>query len=138
MYYFSSIWLHILLYIILFTVVVLISSTPEKRQNFNRLIPKSTQRFAMYPSPCKLGIRVLGYLLVYIGLETALSALCRQVLISLASTVSDNLSDKCTLCSFNSSTPEFMLECTSPCKLGSVNLNMNLKLSSLLFRKTSY
>ena len=75
--------------------------------------------------PHKLGIGVLGYLLVDIGVETALGALCRQVLLRLASSALENLSAKWTSCSLNSSTPEFMFEFTSPRKLGSVNLNMN-------------
>ena len=85
----------------------------------------STRRSAKYPSPRKLGIGVLGHLLVDIGIETALGALCRQVLLRLASSAPENLSAKCTSCSFNSSTPKFMFEYTSPRKLGSVYSNMN-------------
>ena len=69
----------------------------------------STQRFAKYPSPRKLGIGVLGYLFVDIGFETALEALFKQVLLSLASSASENLFEKCTSCSFNSSTPDSCL-----------------------------
>ena len=80
-------------------------------------------------SKCKLGgkfgIGVLGYLLVDIGVKTTLGALCRQVLLRLASSAPEKLSAKCPSCSFNSSRPEFMLEHTSPCKIGSVCLNMN-------------
>ena len=36
------------------------------------------------------------------------------------------LSAKFTLCSFNSSTPKYMFKATSPCKLGSMYLNLNL------------
>ena len=79
----------------------------------------------MYPSPPKLGIGVLGYPLVDIGVETALDALCRQVFLRLTGSAPENLFAKCTLCSFNSSTPEFMFDYTSPCKLGSVYSNMN-------------
>ena len=57
--------------------------------------------------------------------EYTSEALCRQVLLRLASSAPENLSAKCTSCSFNSSTPEFMFEFTSPRKLGSVNSNMN-------------
>ena len=60
-----------------------------------------------------------------IGVETALGAVYRQVLLRLASSALENLSAKCTSCSFNSSTPEIMFEFTSPRKLGSVNSNMN-------------
>ena len=97
----------------------------RKGVDLHQLFPMSTRRFAKYPSPRKLGIGVLGYLLVDIGVETALGALCRQVLLRLASSAPENLSAKCTSCSFNSSTPEFMFEFTSPRKLGSVNSNMN-------------
>ena len=47
-------------------------------------------------------------------------------LLSLTSLASENLSAKCTTCSFKSSTPKFMFEFTSPCKLGSVNSNISL------------
>ena len=68
---------------------------------------------------------VLGFLLVDIGVETALDALCEQVILRLASSALENLSAKCTLCSFNSSTPKFMLEYTSPRKLRSIYSDMN-------------
>ena len=64
------------------------------------------------PPPCKLGIGVLGHLL------------------NLASSAPEKLSAKCTLCSFNSSTPEFMFQYSSSCKLRSVYSNMN-KLGSV-------
>ena len=57
--------------LVLFTVGVLKLSPPEKGQKFNRLIPMSTWRFTKYPSPRKLGIGVLGYLLIDIGVQTA-------------------------------------------------------------------
>ena len=66
---------------------------------------------------CKLGLRVLGYSYLGIGVETALSELWRQVLIRLASLASENLSLKWRFCSFNLSTPKFMFEYTSPLKL---------------------
>ena len=72
----------------------------------------STQRFAKYPSPCKLDIGVLGYLFVDIGFETALEALFKQVLLSLASSALENLYEKCASCSFNSSTPDSRLSRT--------------------------
>ena len=89
------------------------------------LIPMSTRLWAKYPSPRKLGIGVLGYLLVDIVVETTLGALWRQVLFRLANLAWENLFAKCTSCSFNSSTPKLLFEYTSPRKLGSVSLNMN-------------
>ena len=50
----------------------------------------STRRFSKYPSPRKLNIGVLGYLLIDIGVEAPLSALCRQFLLSLASLALEN------------------------------------------------
>ena len=87
--------------------------------------PMSTRKSVKYPLSRKLGIRVLGYLLIDIGVETAIGSLCRQVLLLLASSALENLSAKCTLCSFNSSTPEFLFEYTSPHTLVSVYSNMN-------------
>ena len=81
------------------------------------------------PSTPRLASSASGYLAtssLTLGVETALGALCRQVLLRLASSAPENLSAKCTSCSFNTSTPKFMLEFTSPRKLGSVNSNMNL------------
>ena len=60
-----------------------------------------------------------------IGVEAPIDALYIQVLLSLASSAAENLSAKCTSCSFNSSTPELIFEFTSPRKLGLVNSNMN-------------
>ena len=80
----------------------------EVLQKSGRTSTDSSQcqlRGAKYPSPRKLGIGVLGYLLVDIGVETALGANCRQVLLRLASSAPEKLSAKCTLCSFNWSTP---------------------------------
>ena len=82
-------------------------------------------------SQCQLGCKpitpcfassALGYLAtseLTLGLKLYLVFLC------VASSVLENLSAKCTLCSFNSNTPEFMFEYTSPCKLGSVYSNKN-------------
>ena len=78
--------------------------------------------YRIYP---KLGIGVLGYLLIDIGVETALGSLWRRVLLCVASSAPVNLSAKCASCSFNSSTHKFMFEYTSPRKLGSVYSNMN-------------
>ena len=47
------------------------------------------------------------------------------VLLRLASSALENLSAKCTSCSFNSSTPKSMFEYTSPRKLGSVYSKIN-------------
>ena len=53
-------------------------------------------------------------------------ALCRQVLLRLASSAPGNLSAKCTSCSFNSSKPKFLFKYTFPRKLGSGYLNITL------------
>ena len=94
----------------------------------------------MYCKPC---IRVLGYLLVDIWVETALGPIRRQVPVPLTSSALDTFSAKCTLCSFNSSTSKLVFEYTSPCKLGLCICQLTqvyLKLSwwmSPLFRRTS-
>ena len=106
---------------LLFTLGVLTLGTPEKCENFHRLILMSTKYPNVNQVP-KLSIGVLGYLHIDIGVETALGAFCRQVLLRLASSAPQNLSAKC---SFKSSTPKFMFEYTSPCKLGSVYSNIN-------------
>ena len=58
-------------------------------------------------------------------LITVFGALCRQVLLRLASSAPENLLVKCTLCNFNSKTPELMFHCTSPRMLGLVHSNTN-------------
>ena len=85
----------------------------------------STQRSAKYPSPRKLGIAVLSHLFVDIEVETEPGALWRQVLLRLASSSLKDLSAKCTLCSFNSSTLQFMFEFNSTRDVWLVNWNMN-------------
>ena len=62
----------------LYTVHILILTTPEKCENFHKIIPMSSRRKAKNPSPCKLGIWVLANLLVDILVYTALGVLCRK------------------------------------------------------------
>ena len=100
------------------------------------------------PSTPRLASSSSGYLAtssLTLGVETALGALCRQVLLRLTNSAPENLSAKCTSCSFNTSTPKFMFEFTSPRKLGSVNSEHELRCTRRwvgevlpLFRRTSY
>ena len=62
----------------LYTVHILILTTPERCENFHKLIPMSSRRKAKNPLPCKLGIWVLANLLVDIFVDTALGVLCRK------------------------------------------------------------
>ena len=99
------------------------------------------------PSTPHLASSASGYLAtssLTLGVETALGALWRQVLLRLASSAPENLSAKCTSCSFNTSTVEFMFEFTSPRKLGLVNSEHELRCTWSwvgevlpLFRRTS-
>ena len=68
----------------------------------------------MYPSPHKLGVGVLGYLFLGIGVATAIGVFSGQVLLSLPISVLENSSANFVSCS-----------CTSTGKLGLMNANMN-------------
>ena len=92
---------------------------PQKLQTTH---PNVNSEACQVPLPSQA--RHLGTCL-NIGSGNALGALCRQVLLSLASSASKNLSSKCTLCSFNSSTPKFMFQYTNPSLRGEVYSNMN-------------
>ena len=84
---------------------VLTWSPTDKGGVIHRLLPNVNSEAAKYTLPSKLGFCVLGTLLIDIGLTTP-GALGSPVLLSLASLASENLTTKCSSCSFNSSQPK--------------------------------
>ena len=72
--------------------------TPSALAYQENIYPCNSEN-AKYTLPCKLGFSVLCTLFVYIGLKLHLLHL--KVLFSLTSLASENLTTKCTWCSFN-------------------------------------
>ena len=82
--------------------ILMLSHTVEGGP-LHRLFPNVNSETAKYTSPRKLCSVYLAVSLLTL-VETALGALCSQVLLSLGcASASENLTAKCTSCSFNSS-----------------------------------